>query len=218
MIEEHINQPFIIDYIRNLLPKQADILEEMKAFAQHEDTYAPIVQPEVAQMLTVLCKMVNPTTILEIGTAIGYSAIVMATATQNVQKLVTVERYDKMAALARQNVQKAGLESIIQIVEADAVAWLPTVQGTFDLIFLDAAKGQYLEFLPHCLRLLKQGGVLISDNILYKGMIAAPHLVIRRKITIVKRIRKYLIEIMNHPALDTSIIPIGDGVAISYKR
>jgi len=100
----------------------------------------------------------------------------------------------------------------------DALEVLECLDNTYDMVFLDAAKGQYMEFLPHCLRMLKKGGVLISDNVLYKGMVTTDDLVVRRKKTIVKRMRHFLDHICNTPQLDSCILPIGDGVAISYKR
>lgn len=122
-----------------------------------------------------------------------------------------------MIERAKENIKRAGFENNIRILEGDAVEQLKNVEGEFDMIFLDAAKGQYKLFYDLVIDKLKVGGVLISDNILYKGMIASDDLVVRRKKTIVKRMRNYLDYICNCDYLTTSLLPMGDGVAISYK-
>ena len=132
--------------------------------------------------------------------------------------IVTIERYKKHADIAVDNVFLSGYEKKIKVIEGEAAEVLHWLDGSFDFIFLDAAKGQYIEFLPDILRLLKSGGVLLSDNILYHGMIEDEDKVERRKITIVKRLHMYLEEIMSNKELTTSIIPIGDGVALSVKK
>ena len=132
-------------------------------------------------------------------------------------EIITVERYKKHADIAVDNVFEAGYEKKIRVIEGEAAEVLRWLDGGFDFIFLDAAKGQYIEFLPDIIRLLNKGGVLLSDNILYKGMVEDEDKVERRKITIVKRLRMYLEEIMQNPVFTTSIIPIGDGVALSVK-
>jgi predicted O-methyltransferase YrrM len=125
-----------------------------------------------------------------------------------------------MADLAEANIKKAGLEEKISLIRGDGVKVLEKMdgEGIFDVIFVDAAKGQYMEFFPNCLRLLRKGGLLISDNILYKGMTATDELVVRRKITIVRRLRAYLEMLKENKQLSTAIIPIGDGVAVSVKE
>ncbi len=216
MIEDNINQHYIIQYIRDTIPKNEGLLKEMEDYA--EKHHVPIVQPEVAKLIIVIAKMVRPMKILEIGTAIGYSSILLSQALEVNGKITTIERYEKMINIAHNNIKKANLENTIDILEGEAEQILPNIEDEFDYVFIDAAKGKYQKFFSHCMRLLKVGGVLVSDNVLYKGMIATDDLVIRRKKTIVKRMRNYLTEIANHPQLETSIIPIGDGVAISYKK
>lgn len=202
-------------YIRETLPKNDGYIKAMEDYALVN--HVPIVQPEVAKLLEVITKINQTKSILEVGTAIGYSAIVFTNAMED-GKLTSIERRHDMVEIARNNIELAGLSNQIKILEGNAEDILPTLEGEFDLIFLDAAKGQYMKFLSSSINLLKKGGVLISDNVLYKGMIASNEYVIRRKITIVKRMRKYLDYIMNHPQLTTSILPIGDGVAVSYKK
>lgn len=207
---------YINDYIRKTIKSSDGILVELEKFAK--DNHVPIIHPEVARMIEVLGNIVRPTRILEIGTAIGYSAILFSTVLQPGGRIDTIDRYELMIERARENIKKAGKEDIINIIEGDALEVLSCLDKKYDIIFLDAAKGQYGEFLPECLRMLNTGGLLISDNVLYKGMIANNELVVRRKKTIVKRMRDYLDTICNTPQLETSIVPIGDGVALSYKK
>lgn len=207
---------FINDYIRNTIKKSDGILKELEEFAK--ENHVPIVHPEVAKLLQVIGMIKKPKRILEIGTAIGYSSILLSEVLQPNGRIDTIERYELMIERAKGNIKKAGLENIINIIAGDALEVLKCLNKQYDLVFLDAAKGQYPEFLPECLRLLSPGGLLISDNILYKGMIATDELVVRRKKTIVKRLRNYLDILCNSDNLETSIIPIGDGVAISYKK
>ena len=122
-----------------------------------------------------------------------------------------------MILKARENIKRAGLENTISIIAGDAEEVLKCLDKQYNMIFLDAAKGQYPEFLPECLRMLKTGGLLIADNVLYKGMVASDELVVRRKKTIVSRMRTFLDSLCEEPTMDTSILPVDDGVAISYK-
>lgn len=216
MVKDYINHDYITKYIREILPSNKDILEEMEQYA--EENRVPIVQPEVGRLLGVIAKIVRPRNILEIGTAIGYSSILLSQALENTARIVTIERSDQMIQLAKENIQKANLDHVIELIEGDALEILPQLTGQYEYVFVDAAKGQYTAFFPHCLRLLSPGGVLVSDNVLYRGMIATDELVTPRNKTIVKRMRKYLELISNHPDLETTVIPIGDGLAISYKK
>jgi predicted O-methyltransferase YrrM len=206
---------YINDYIRNTINRTDGILKELEEYAQQN--FVPIVQPEVARLIIVLGKLLRPGRILEIGTAIGYSAILMSGILVPGGKIDTIERHDAMIELAKSNIKKAGLENTINVLPGDASDVLRCLDKKYDLILLDAAKGQYSEFMPECLRMLNTGGLLFSDNVLYKGMIANDELVVRRKKTIVKRMRRYLNQICSSSELETSIIPIGDGVALSYK-
>ncbi len=207
---------YINDYIRNTIKKNKGILKELEDFA--EQNHVPIVHPEVAKLLQVIGMTKKPARILEIGTAIGYSSILLSEILAPGGKIDTIERYELMVERAKSNIKKANLEDVINIICGDAMDVLKYLNKQYDIVFLDAAKGQYPEFLPECLRLLSPGGLLFSDNILYKGMIANDELVIRRKKTIVKRLRNYLNILCNCENLETSIIPIGDGVALSYKK
>ena len=200
-------------YIRETLKDKEGLLKELEEYAAEYNV--PIVHKEVSDLLKVLLKVQKPKSILEVGCAIGYSSILFSTSTNGEAKIITVERNEKMIEQAKMNFERSGFSNNITLLEGDAEELLKNVEGEFDMIFLDAAKGQYKLFYD--LVIDKVGGLLISDNILYKGMIADDALVMRRKKTIVKRMRNYLDYICNCDYLSTSLIPIGDGVALSYK-
>lgn len=206
------------EYLDSLIPKRSEFLTELRKISSLTESYAPIVQKQTEQLLITMLKLKKPRRVLEIGSAVGYSAILMADNLPKESSIITVERYKKHADIAVDNIFKAGYEGKIRLIEGEAAEVLHWLDGPFDFVFLDAAKGQYIEFLPDILRLLESGGVIFSDNILFKGMLEDEEKVVRRKITIVKRLKMYLEEIMNNENLTTSIIPIGDGVAISVKK
>ncbi|WP_204260272.1 O-methyltransferase [Caloranaerobacter azorensis] len=211
-----INMDYIEEYIRSILPRSSEFLKALEDYAKNYNV--PIIHPEVAQFIRVIMKIKNPKKILEIGTAIGYSAIVMAEASNENCEIVTIERREDMVKLAKENFKKGGLDNRIKILHGEAQEILPNIKDNFDIVFLDAAKGKYMEFLPYCIDNLNDGGIIISDNILFKGMVANDDLVIRRKKTIVRRMREYLKYICDTPILETSIIPIGDGIALTIKK
>lgn len=210
-----IAHDYIEEYIRGLIPEKQGHIGVMERYARENGV--PIVHPEVAQYLRVLIKANGVKSILEVGTAIGYSASVMLEAAGAGASLTTIERDEEMYRRAQENVKLAGFEGRITLLKGDAMEELEKLQGSFDMIFLDAAKGHYDHFLPHCMKLLKIGGLLVSDNVLFRGMVATNELLIRRKITIVKRMRKYLEHISTMPELETVVLPIGDGIAMSCR-
>lgn len=212
----NINEEYIEEYIRSILPNNRQHMTELEEYAKKN--HIPIVHPEVAQFLRVMIKIKNAKKILEIGTAIGYSSLVMAESMLNKGIIVTIERREDMIKLAKKFIDKSKYNNIIHIIKGEAEEILPKINEKFDFIFLDAAKGKYMEFLPYCIENLEEGGIIVSDNVLFKGMVANDELVIRRKKTIVKRMREYLKYISNNQSLETSVIPIGDGVALSYKK
>jgi predicted O-methyltransferase YrrM len=206
---------FITEYIRSTMVQNEGILRELEQYAgEHR---VPIVKPETARLLTVLGRLVKPERILEVGTAIGYSSMLLARTLSPGGRIDTIERQEDMLVKARENIKRAGLEHTISVIAGDAEEVLRCLDKQYDMVFLDAAKGQYPEFLPECLRMLKAGGLLVSDNVLFKGMVANDDLVIRRKKTIVNRMRTYLDMLCSDPNLETSILPVGDGVALTYK-
>ena len=204
------------DYIRETLEQNTGQIREMELYA--EENSVPIIHKEVAELLKVILKIHRPKRILEIGCAIGYSSILFSSILDNDVEIITTERNPVMLEKAVETIKKAGLEDKIKILVGDAQETLKDIDGEFDMIFIDAAKGQYKMFFDMVIDKLKVDGLVISDNILYKGMIASDDLVVRRKKTIVKRMRDYLDYICQSDYLDTSIIPIGDGLAISYKK
>ena len=216
MVDDNINYEYIIRYIRDVLPQRSGIEGELEVFAEEYDV--PISQPETIKLLEILAKLGNRKRILEGGTAIGYSAIRLAKASGGC--VDTIEINGDAANFARKNFERAGLSQKITLYEGDANLVLPELAAKgnrYDMIFVDAAKAQYNSFFDYCMEMLEDGGLLISDNILYKGMTASDDLVLHRKRTIVKRLRKYVEMICNHTLLDTAILPLGDGVGISIK-
>lgn len=213
--EENITHDYIINYIRTSLSPTEGFLAELEDFAHVNNI--PIIQKEVASFLEVMCLTHKPKKVLEIGTAIGYSAILMLKNLSPDATVETIERDEAMLYHSKKNIKKAGLDDRITVIDADAEEYLKSLSGSYDMIFMDASKSHYIYFLPECVRLLKTGGLLISDNVLYGGMVANRDLLIRRKITIVKRLQKYIDAVCNDKALKTSLLSIGDGVSVSYK-
>ncbi len=212
--EDNINYEYIIRYIRDTLPKSEGFISELEEYAK--ENKVPISQPESIRLTEILLMLKKPARILEIGSAIGYSAIRMALASD--AKITTVELSEQMADEAEKNIEKMNLSSRITVVRGDAAEVIKTLDEEYDVIFMDAAKGHYMDFFSECGRLLKSGGLLISDNVLYKGMTATDELVMHRKITIVRRLRAYLEMLKENKSYKTAIVPIGDGVALSVKE
>ena len=206
------------EYLASLLPRRSEFLEELRRKSALTETYAPIVSRDTEQLIVTLLTLTKPKRVLEVGTAVGYSSILMADNLPDDSRIVTIERYKKHADIAVDNVFKVGYENKIKVIEGEAAEVLSWLDSGFDFVFLDAAKGQYIEFLPEIMRLLNSGGILLSDNILFHGMTGDDNNVIRRKITIVKRLRQYLEAITQSPQLTTSLLPVGDGVALSVKK
>lgn len=213
--KDAIVYPYITEYLRKEIPQKSGILKELEDYAK--ENQVPIVQPETAQLLEVLCAVKRPQRILEVGCAIGYSAILMAQYLEDGGTITTLEWDADMAEIARENIKKAGYENVINVIYNDAKEVIPTLTAEYDIIFLDGPKAHYIYMLNDCIRLLKKGGLLISDNVLYKGMTADDEHVIRRKITIVKRLRRFLSAQMQREELKTVILPLGDGVSVATK-
>ena len=207
----------MVTYINSLDEGHTPFLEELERQAKRDGV--PIIRREMQSFLKVLMAAFRPERILEVGTAVGFSALLMSEYNPVPCQIVTIENYEKRIPVARENFQRAGREEQIRLIAGDAADILKTLDGPFDFIFMDAAKGQYLHFLPEILRLLRSGGVLVSDNILQEGdIIESKYAVERRNLTIYKRMREYLYELKHNEMLITSLIPLGDGVALSTKR
>ena len=169
--------------------------------------------------LKVLLAIKRPTRILEVGTAVGFSALLMSEYAPEECTITTIENYEKRIPIARENFKRAGKEQKITLIEGDAMEVLTELSGPYDFIFMDAAKGQYIAYLPEVLRILEPDGVLVSDNVLQDGNIIESRFAVeRRDRTIHSRMREYLYTLKHHPDLETSIIPLGDGTAVSVKR
>ena len=184
-----------------------------------KETNVPIVRPQMQSLLKFLLTWGRPMKILEVGTAIGFSALLMSEYAPQGCHITTIEKYEKRIPLAKENFKKAGKEDRITLLEGDAVEILADMQETFDFIFMDAAKGQYIHFLPDILRLLEPGGLLVSDNILQDGdIVESKYAVTRRNRTIHNRMREYLYALTHHEELETVILPVADGVTLSTKK
>ena len=206
----------LVTYINSLDTGNTEILDEIEREAL--ETYVPIVRKEMQSFLKLILSIKRPARILEVGTAVGFSAILMAEYNPIPCEITTIENYEKRIPVAKDNFRRAGRESQITLLEGDAGEILKNLTGTFDMIFMDAAKGQYIHWLPDVLRLMKEGSVLVSDNVLQEGDIIESHyLVERRNRTIYKRMREYLWQLTHSPVLRTSVLPLGDGAAVSVK-
>ncbi|MCH5279822.1 MAG: O-methyltransferase [Lachnospiraceae bacterium] len=204
-------------YINSLEMGGPSYLNELEAYAGQ--TQVPIIRKEMQSFMRTLLMMNKPKQILEVGTAIGFSALWMSEYMPKDGHITTIEKYEKRIPIARENFKKYGKEDQITLLEGDAADILCELDGPFDLIFMDAAKGQYIHFLPEVLRLLNKGGVLLSDNVLQDGaIIESKYAVTRRDRTIHKRMREYLYTLKNHEQLETAILTLGDGVALSVKK
>ena len=207
----------LVTYINSLETGNTEILDEIEREALRSDV--PIIRKEMQTFLKVFLAMKRPARILEVGTAVGFSAILMAEYNPGACEIITIENYEKRIPIARENFKRAGKESVITLLTGDAKEVLPTIEEPFDFIFMDAAKGQYIHFLPEVLRLLKSGGTLISDNVLQDGdIIQSRFAVTRRNRTIHKRMREYLYTLTHHEELTTTVLPIGDGITVSVKK
>lgn len=206
-----------VSYINSLNTGNDDLLTRIERDAVKD--LVPIIRTETQQFLKTLLAMYKPEAILEVGTAIGFSSILMARSNPVPCKITTIENYEKRIPVAKSNIHKAGLSDVITLIEGDAAEVLKELTGPFDFIFMDAAKGQYIHFYPEVKRLLRQGGVLVSDNVLQDGeIIQSRFAVTRRNRTIHKRMREYLYELTHDEAFTTSILPLGDGVTVSVKK
>lgn len=204
-------------YINSLDMGNTPFLEELEQTALRDRV--PVIRREMQSFIKTFLAMNQPGRILEVGTAIGFSTLLMCEYGREDLQIVTIENYDKRIPIARENFRRAGREDQITLLEGDAGELLKTLEGPFDMIFMDAAKGQYIHWLSDIRRLMTKGSVLISDNVLQEGDIIESHyLVERRKRTIYKRMREYLYELKHDPSFVTSILPLGDGVTVSVKQ
>ena len=208
----------VLDFIRSFsVDRGSDSLKAIEAEAVRDRV--PVIRRETRELLKILLLMKKPEKILEVGAAIGFSSVFMGENTSPATKITTIENYPPRIERAKANIAMAGMEERITLLEGDAARWLKELDGSYDFIFMDAAKGQYIHFLPDVLRLLPQGGVLVSDNVLQDGDIFESRYGIRRRNhTIHSRMREYLFALTHNDTLDTVILETGDGMTISVKK
>lgn len=211
-----ITEERISTFINSFDTGNTPFLNDLEQYAR--ETNVPVIRPQMQSFLKLLLSMKQPERILEVGTAIGFSALFMSEYGRAGCQITTIENYEKRIPIARENFRKAGKESSIMLLEGDAIEILKTLQEPYDMIFMDAAKGQYIHFLPDVMRLLKKGGILVSDNVLQDGdVMESRYAVTRRNRTIHSRMREYLYELKHNDQLVTDILPVGDGVTVSVK-
>ena len=211
-----MDQERITQYIHSLDQGHGAFCDQIAKAARADRV--PLIRKETANFLQAMVAATRPKRILEVGTAVGYSALLMAQVMPEETDIITIEKYEPRIPVARRHFAEAGLSDRITLLEGDAGEILKKLDGSFDFIFMDAAKGQYIHWLPDILRLLSTGGVLFSDNVLQDGdIIESRFAVERRNRTIHARMREYLYTLTHMPEFQTSVVPIGDGVALSVK-
>lgn len=204
-------------FINSLDRGNTDFLNEIEDLCRK--TNVPVIRPQMQSLLKMLLAASRPKKILEVGTAIGFSALFMSEYAPKGCMVTTIEKYEKRIPLAKENFCKAGKEKGICLLEGDAAEILAGLDEEYDFIFMDAAKGQYIHFLPDILRMMPRGGMLVSDNVLKGGEIMeSRYAVVRRDRTIHSRMREYLYELKHNEQLETAILPVGDGVTVSVRK
>ena len=214
-------------FIESLNEGNTEFLDNLESEAIRDNV--PIIRKSMQRFLKLMLELKKPENILEVGTAVGFSAILMAQYSQSDCHITTIEKYEKRIPLAKDNFLKSGFNDKITLIEGDAKDILNELlenengddkfAGKYDMIFMDAAKGQYINFLPDAVKLLKKGGVLITDNVLQDDtVIQSKFTVVRRDRTIHKRMREYLQALMKSDELTTDILQVGDGISVSVKK
>ena len=207
----------MVTFINSLDTGSGEFLDALELQAKKDRV--PIIRREMQSFLKVLLQIKKPAKILEVGTAVGFSALLMARYTSEETHITTIEKYEKRIPIAKENFQAANMQHRITLLEGDALEILKSIDETFDFIFMDAAKGQYIHFYPEVMRLLEPGGILVSDNVLQEGDWIESHFAVeRRNRTIYKSMRDYLYTLKHDERLETAILPVGDGAAVSIKK
>ena len=207
----------MMTFIQSFSQGNPPYLHELEKYSK--ETNVPIIRPQMQSLLKFLLAWGKPMKILEVGTAIGFSALLMSEYAPEGCHITTIEKYEKRIPVARENFENAGKKDVITLLEGDATQILTQLSETYDFIFMDAAKGQYINFLPDILRLLEPGGILVSDNILQDGdILESKYVIERRNRTIHNRMREYLYALTHHEELETVILPVADGVTLSTKK
>lgn len=207
----------ITSYIHSLAGNDSSICMQIEREALADNV--PIIRKEMGCFLKAILASKHPKNILEVGAAVGYSSILMSENIDSDARITTIENYDKRIAKAKENIRRAGKENVITLLEGDAGEILKSLSGSYDFIFMDAAKAQYIVILPEIMRLLASGGILITDNVLQEGdLVQSRFAVCRRDRTIHSRMREYLYAVTHSDELVTSVIPLGDGITFSVKK
>ena len=208
----------LADYHASLEPAADRLLVQIETKAREDRI--PIIRKETGALLKTLIAALQPEQILEVGTAVGYSSLLMANVMPREGHITTIENYEKRIPIARENFRRAGMEERITLLEGDAGEIIQNLpKAAYRFIFMDAAKGQYLHWLPRILELLAPGGILVSDNVLQDGTILESRFAVeRRDRTIHRRMREYLYQLKHRKDLETAVLPVGDGVTVSVKR
>lgn len=211
-----ITEERMTSFLHSIYREDAEMIRIIEQEAKEQEV--PIVRAETKELLKVLILNQRPKRILEVGTAVGFSAIYMSQYLPKDGRIITIEKYEPRIQAAKRNFERTGTTDRIRLLEGDAADILKELNGSYDMIFMDAAKGQYIHFLPDVLRLLAAGGMLISDNVMQDGdVLESRYAVEKRNRTIHTRMRDYIYTLTHHDQLETVVLPLGDGVALSTK-
>ena len=213
---DNINREYIDIYINGLIDEEDEMLEKFRL--ECRERQLPIIHREVGQFIKLMITKMNARSIIEVGTNVGYSSIFMSYVMKREGKVVSLERNENFYHEAIENIKRFNLEKNIDVHFGDAVEILDNISGTFDIAFIDAAKSYYTTFFDKCAKLMNSGGIIISDNVLYQGMIASDELVVKRKKTLVRHMREYLEYISHDQRYITSVLPLGDGLAVTFIK
>lgn len=217
MMHRPVVKPELVDFMREKQKALAGGLGALEADAHQRGV--PVIPHETVVFLQFLLGQLRPKEILEIGTAIGFSASLMTEYLVEDGHVTTIDRYDVMIKEAKENFQRLDIEDKVTLLEGQAAEVLPTLSGPYDFIFMDSAKSKYIEFLPECLRLLRKGGVLMVDDVFQAGTILDPLEEIPRKNRAIHRkLNEFLDVVMTHPQLTSTLVPLGDGVILITKE
>ena len=212
----NIQPEYIENYINKTHKEEEPFFKELREYAEKNHIY--IVKPQVERLISVLMSLIKPKRILEVGTAIGYSSMFMLKYAGVESSVTTIERDEEVLIKAKENITRRGVEDRIRCIFGDAGEVLDSLTGEYDFIFIDAAKGQYRDHFEKSLKLIKSGGIILTDDVLYFGMTASDEFMVKKHDTITKKLREYLDFLCNDERFETTILPIGDGVAITYIK
>lgn len=194
-----------------------DMTKMEKIKKEARENHVPILQDDSLQFIETILAIRKPESILEVGTAVGYSALNFSKYLKDNGKIVTMELDETTANIAKENIKELGKENVIQVVNSDAYTHMKTLKEKFDVVFIDAAKGQYMKYLEEALRLTKSGSLIIADNVLLRGMVMSDYNEHKHR-TAVTRLREYINAVTTNPNLVSCVMDVGDGVAVSVVK